>query len=184
MFVAHEPKLCFDVFRQNDRCVCGASALMTHYEAINNGYCETCAKKRKEFIDKIMGNIKLEEDINISIKTLEQIRKNILQERFCHMIDQYFVDHENEPFSEPYESLSFIENVYREKRCLMNDFILPAFRSYISSDNGKRRIPKIEKQYNYYYKKLCEMHDADGEKLEEAMCLQTVNNLRKYLKNF
>lgn len=52
MFVAHEPKLCFDVFRQNDRCVCGASALMTHYEAINNGYCETCAKKEKNLLIK------------------------------------------------------------------------------------------------------------------------------------
>ena len=178
MFVPYKPELCFDVYRPNDRCVCGASAIVTYSEGINNGYCATCAKKRKEFIDKVIGNIEVKEkDNNILINTLEQMRKNILQERFCYMIDQYFVSHENEPFSEPYENLSFIEKIYREKRCLMHDFILPAFTAYISSNTNDNKINKkiknIEKQYNYYYKKLCEMYDVDGEKLEEAMYLQT-----------
>lgn len=186
MFVPYNPELCFDVYRPNDRCVCGASAIVTYSEGINTGYCVDCAKKRKEFIDRIIGNIKVEEiDINIPINTIEQMRKNILQERFSYMIDQYFISHGNEPFSEPYEDIAFIEKIYREKRCLMIDFILPAFTTYFSNScRRNKKVTSIEKNYNNYYKKLCEMHDDDGEKLEEAMYIQTgVHTLEYSLKN-
>lgn len=187
MFVPHDPELCFDVYYRNDgRCVCGASAIVTYSEGINTGYCVKCAKKRQDFIDKIIGNIEVEEtNLNITLNTLEQMRKNILQERFSYMIDRYFAFHNNEPFSEPYENIAFVEEIYREKICLMNDFILPAFTSSFSNIGKKnKKISNIEKNYNNYYKKLCEMYDNDGEKLEEAMYIQTgVHSLKYSLKN-
>lgn len=186
MFVSYEPQLCFDVVRKTDRCVCGASAIVTYSEGINRGYCVDCAKKRQEFIDKMIGNIEVEQNnSNIAISTLEQIRKNILQERFCYMIDNYFVSHQDESFSEPYENLSFIEDIYREKICLMKDFILPAFIKYNSCDSrSSKRTSKIEKQYSNYYQKLSEMYDADDEKLEEVMYRQTgVHTLEYELKH-
>jgi len=176
MFVPHEPQLCFDVVRHNDRCVvCGASAVLTYSEGIDRGYCVECAPKRKKFIDKIIGNIEVEPNsTNMAICTIEQMRKNILQERFCYMIDNYFVSHVNEPFFEPYENPSFIEELYREKICLMNDFILPAFTTYVSSNRkNQKRTTKIEKQYNDYYERLTKMLDDDNEQLEEAMYVRS-----------
>ena len=75
--------------------------------------------------------------------------------------------------------------VYREKRVLMSDFILPAFTKYISSDSiENKKTPKIEKQYHCYYEKLCEMYNEDGEKLEEALYKLTgAHTLGYSLKN-
>ncbi len=179
MFVPYEPELCFDVYRPTDNCVCGADGFGTYDDGINKGYCKSCAKKRKEFIDKIIGDIMMpDNESNIVINTLEQMRKNILQERFCYMVDQYFVSHENEPFSEPYEQPAFIEKVYREKQCLMQDFIFPAFTKYVSGDTNKKK--DIERQFSYYYKRLCEMYDEDDELFEEAIFLRTGTHTWEY----
>ena len=180
MFVPYKPQLLFDVKRLTDRCVCGASATMTKHEGINNGYCPDCAKKRTEFVNKIIGSIEISTSKanNPALDTLEKIRKNILQERFCYMIDSYFALHQNENFSEPYEDLSFIEKVYREKQCLTTDLILPAFKTYITSDNEKN---KREKQYRAYYEKICKMYEEDEEKLEEVMTHQTGIHTLAYL---
>ena len=149
MFVPYEPQLLFDVKRLTDRCVCGASATRTKHEGINNGYCPDCAKKRTEFVNKIIGSIEISTSKanTPALDSLEKIRKNILQERFCYMIDSYFALHQNENFSEPYEDLSFIEKVYREKQCLTTDLILPAFKTYITSDNEKIGNPRLLEKY-------------------------------------
>lgn len=180
MFVPYNPDLCFDVFRPTDRCVCGASAVVTAKKGIDTGYCAECAKKRNEFIDEVIGNIEMEQGlVPKSLVALEEIRKNILKERFCYMIDRYFASHQKEEFSLPYDDLSFLEKIYREKRVLTADIILPVF-SLNESPIGNL----LERQYNNYYKKLCEMHENDGEKLEEVMFLQTgVHRLEYNMKH-
>ena len=52
MFVPHSPDMVYDVERHSDRCVCGCSALATchDYNSVNCGYCESCAKKRADFV--------------------------------------------------------------------------------------------------------------------------------------
>ena len=57
MFVPHKPNLSLDVYRNSDRCVCGASATGTYHSGENSGYCLECAQKREEFVKENVGNI-------------------------------------------------------------------------------------------------------------------------------
>ncbi len=172
MFVPHEPELCLDVYKAGDRCVCGRSALVTSHDGVASGYCESCEEKRDKFVNSIIGNIDIQKNkSNISIIVLEELRKNILKERFYYMVNYYFASNQDKPFSEPYEDDDFLEKVYREKINLMKDFILPAFYVYASNDDSKKwfKESKREKNFNDYCEKIYEMCENDDEKLEAIM---------------
>ena len=64
MFVPHSPDMVYDVERHSDRCVCGCSALATchDYNSVNCGYCDSCAKKRTDFVNDITGVISVGEE--------------------------------------------------------------------------------------------------------------------------
>ena len=76
----------YDVERHSDRCVCGCSALATchDYNSVNCGYCESCAKKRTDFVTDITGVISVGEENCFEyaiLATIENIRQNIFKEQ-------------------------------------------------------------------------------------------------------
>lgn len=162
MFVPHKPDLCFDVEKHSDRCVCGNSALVTNHEGIDTGYCDECAKKRKDFVDNVVGNIIFEKNNTLCslLIIIENLRKSFLEERIYFMVDRYFFLHKGESFEEPYEDENFIAQVYREKYNLMNTFMSNTF----IQDN-----PKLsnKKDYDNYVNSLNKMMQEDDDKLGE-----------------
>ena len=162
MFVPYEPDLCFDVERHSDRCVCGCSALITSCTGINTGYCPECAKKRKEFVEGIVGNVYLEKEsvYYTMLNIIENLRKSFLQERIYYMVDKYFGIHQFDEFREPYENDSFVAQVYREKHNMMENFMsnMPSFLQ-------SKRIFNNNKAYDCYLYELNKMLQEDDDKL-------------------
>ncbi len=59
MFVSYDPYNCFDVYRPQDRCVCGCSSRFTSSSGEDKGYCVKCAEDREHFVEDVVGNIKI-----------------------------------------------------------------------------------------------------------------------------
>lgn len=162
MFVSYKPDLCFDVQKHSDRCVCGSSALTTSHNGIDKGYCDKCAKKRKEFVECIVGDIYLGEKnvVYSMLNIIEDIRKSFLQERIYYMIDRFFGIHQFEDFQEPYKNDEFVAQVYREKYNMMENFM-----SNIPSTLQSKGIFTNNKVYDYYIYELNKMMQDDDNKL-------------------
>ncbi len=173
MFVPHEPYNCFDVYRTNDRCVCGCSAITTSHEGDDRGYCSRCSDKRQLFVNSLIGEIYLGDDnsINKSILTvLEQMRKAFFKERLFYMIDTFFADNkENKKFTEPYQDDIFIANAYSEKLLMMDTFINSLNFGPIVSNKSffhkKGIIECLPDVYSHYKNELLEMKEIDIDEL-------------------
>lgn len=165
MFVPHKPSSIFDVEHHSDRCVCGRSALITCHDPydVDNGYCDDCAKKRTDFVKKIVGEVSIDPKQNFSNSicySYENIRKSMLSERLYYMIDAYFGLHQDDEFIEPYDNTSFVEQVYREKNIFMEKFI-----SNIMFP--KEKLSRKEKIIYDYVLSLKAMYEEDYETLGE-----------------
>lgn len=121
MFVKQEPNYCFDLQRQEKKCVCG-NRLHIISQGINTGYCETCAEKRKKFVDSIVGSIVPLDDgntINLMLNVIEDIRKKYIEERLYYMIDKFFLNQKAKIYYQPYTDEDFIVKAYQEKILIM-----------------------------------------------------------------
>ena len=170
MFVPHSPDMVFDVERHSDRCVCGCSALVTchDYDSVDNGYCDSCAKKRTDFVNNITGVMSVGEENGFEyaiLATIENIRQNIFKERFYYMVDNYFEQHQNDSdFTEPYDDASFIAKVYREKNSMMQTFISSIV---LQNENKFSKSNKINRIFSYYKSELEDTIEKDEDILEE-----------------
>lgn len=170
MFVPHSPDMVYDVERRSDRCVCGCSALATchDYNSVNCGYCDSCAKKRTDFVNDITGIISVGEENSFEyaiLATIENIRQNIFKERFYYMVDNYFGQHQNNSeFTEPYDDASFIAKVYREKNSMMQTFISSIV---LQNENKFSKSNKINRIFSYYKSELEATIKKDDDILEE-----------------
>ncbi|MDD3048382.1 MAG: hypothetical protein PHQ89_00100 [Bacilli bacterium] len=155
--------------RISDRCVCGASAIVTGPE----GYCNKCLNKRKDFLNNIIGEIFIGETSSTEfsiLNVIENMRKKFTKERLCNLIDKFFVQHENEPFSQPYQDSSFLSTILREKHLIsseifnsIKDVELKMPKSGLLNINNK-----IKKAYQNYLKSLLLMIETDKNKLENT----------------
>jgi len=165
MFVSHDPYNCFDVQKNDDRCVCGFSATGTSSEGEDRGYCRPCAEKRKLFVNDIIGDIPLGRNNSI-LEYVENLRKAIFRERLYFMVDSFFASRQSdEPFIVPYEDDDFIEKCYREKAVMRNIF-LESFES---------TTPKKFVGYYEWYQEQLEMMG----KLDREHILNPTSKLRK-----
>ncbi|MDD3392144.1 MAG: hypothetical protein PHE54_01165 [Bacilli bacterium] len=171
MFVPCDPYNCLDVFKPNDRCVCGCSALVTSHQGEDTGYCSICSEKRRKFAEAIIGNIDVEENSILSI--IEEMRKSYYRERIYYLVECFFATHQQNSFTEPYNDDSFIVKAYYEKQIMAERFIETLqktpklkeiqFRSLLlSSKNG---ISSVSGKIENYQKKLSKMIADDWNKI-------------------
>lgn len=168
MFVPHKPNLSLDVYRNTDRCVCGASAVNTCHNGENSGYCSECAKKREEFVKENIGNIFVgnEESLEFSVlNILENIRISTFEERINYMINKFFANQQDSNYkklNEPYEDEIFIRNLSYEKIDMIKKFI-----HSISETNTKNSSKKINKIIKYYIEELNNMLISERDRVDE-----------------
>lgn len=187
MFVPYEPDSPLDIYRNNDRCVCGASALLTTKGGINHGYCNECAKKRQSFVVGKVNTVHVyKEEIFKSaiINTLESIRVSVIEERLYYLVDKFFYDNQsNETFIEPYERDDFKLKVLREKCRIQEAFIekIP----YTGTNEGLGLIvgrkKELEHIYNYYVRELKEINEQDKRRID-SLCRNLSENVPKLNK--
>lgn len=109
-----------------DRCVCGASAVITG----RDGYCMECSAKRDAFISDIIGYIDTEHLCQIlgthssEITIIEKFRQLLLRRELLGLIDLHFATYNsrNNNFVEPYENPSFLGLIHEKKYEIMQVF--------------------------------------------------------------
>lgn len=168
MFVPHEPVLSLDVYRNTDRCVCGASSIATYRDGENRGYCPECAKKRENFVKKIIGNIFIGKENSLEYSVLsivENIRINIFEERINYIINKFYAEQQNSNctrLNEPYHDKTFIRNLTYEEITMLKNFI-NSIDVMISNNNSN----KINNVFQYYIDELNKRLISARDKVDE-----------------
>lgn len=178
MFVPYEPDSPLDVYRNDEKCVCGASPILTNKGGENHGYCNSCAKKREKFAIYIIDSVFVDRDDKFRyaiINTLETIRVAAIKERIYYLVDKFFSENaSNETFIEPYERSDFKLKVLREKCKIQEAFIekIPFTETEEGLSILVGRKKELELIYNYYVKELRDQNQHD-KRVMDSLC----NNL-------
>ena len=147
-------------------CSCGASSLVTMEEYPNAGYCGSCAKKRANFVNKIIGDIPRS---SLNIRSLEQMRKFVLRESLFRVVHRHFELHHNhsdginfyEEFEEPYKNPEFINHCLTEK-IIFTERLIPELSPQIAFCGCRAQRQLIE-----YLDELEKMIDMDYDDMHE-----------------
>lgn len=173
MFVSYKPEMCFEVFRQDDRCVCGASALITSPQGEDMGYCKNCAKKRNDFFNQIVGDIYIGKN-NFQYQILcsiEEMRKLLIKERIYFIVDEFFYKNNSNIFCEPYDDLTFLIRAYREKMEILH-IILKSLDCKININKLNLVMIKNRDIYQYYKSEIEKMLNSDLETFQKLQAKQ------------
>jgi hypothetical protein len=165
MFVPHSLERIFDVENHNDRCVCGASAVVTSGSGYDKGYCHRCSSKRDKFINGIVGDIDMYADKNETelALILEQIRKRTIKERLYYLVDKWFVENNKSLHNhgEPYADEDFFISCMREKNETTNILFHHLLdNNFLPDDEYQSPLLRTS-----YYNAICNMWHRDHEKI-------------------
>ena len=187
MFIPYEPDSPLDVYRNDEKCVCGASTLLTNKGGENHGYCNACAKKRERFSISMIDTVYLRKDEKFKyaiLNTLETIRISAIRERIFYLVDKFFSENASkETFIEPYDRSDFKLKVLREKCRIQEAFIekIPFTETDESLSLIVNRKKELEYIYNYYVKELKNQNERDKRTID-SLCNELSGNVPKLNK--